>query len=313
MRKYKFLMLGISVIILVALVIYANPLVLAAHLAKSDHRFILAGFVTALISISLRVVKWKVLMKKVGFAELFPVQLLGLTISNFTPGKVAEPAKALILKITKDMQVSSSLTAIIWERVIDVLVLILFSVIVISSLSLSSDFFFAGAVSIAIFMTIIVACFAVLFNVRFGKKLFGFIRKFPVLRKLPQNFMELFYKVRIGKAEIFKCLFFTLVAWTIEGFTFYFALLAFGVQINPLVLAGIVALSVVIGIASSLPGGLGTTEIVMIFLLGTFGIESSVAIAGVIVFRFMTFWFGVFLGGLSFVYLSRKFDIRNVL
>lgn len=313
MKRYKFAMLGISILILIGIVLYANPAVIAGQLAKSDYRFVLVGFVVALISTSFRVLKWKALLKNVSFSEMFPVQLLGLTISNFTPGKLAEPAKAIILKITKGIDVSSSLTSIIWERLMDVLMLIVLAAMTISGLSVSHDFLIAGILSIGIFIIIITVCVAVLFNKNFGKRLFGFVRKLPILKKLPENFMELFYKVRIKKSSLAKCFLFTAMAWLIEGFTFYFALLAFGVELNPFILSGVVALSIIVGIASSLPGGLGTTEVVMILLLGVLGVESTVAIAGVFVFRLMTFWFGNLMGGLSFIYLGRKFDIKKIM
>ena len=71
-------------------------------------------------------------------------------------------------------------------------------------------------------------------------------------------------------------------------------------------------MSVMIGIASSLPGGLGTTEVVMTFLLGLNGVESSIAVAASITFRFMTIWFVNLLGGISFIYMSRKFEIKKI-
>ena len=305
-------MLTLSVVILSAIVIYANPLVLIGLWIKSDYSFIAAGFAIAIITITLGVLKWKVLLRNVGIIELFPVQILGFTISNFTPGKAGEPAKAVLLKIAKGVPVSSTLTSIIWERLSDLFALVLFSVIAISSLSISSSFFIIGVAGIGIFLCIIVISFAVLYNRRFGTRLFKTIRKLPVLKRLPENFMELFYKVSIKKSSIIKCFIIAVVTWLLEGFVLYFALLAFGIQLNPLILAGIVALSVVVGIASSLPGGLGTTEVVMVFLLGLNGVESSIAIAATITFRFMTIWFVNVLGGVSFIYLNKKFDIKNI-
>ncbi len=313
MRKYKIFMFGVSIAMLLALVAYNNPFVLGNLLVNSNYNFIIAGFFVAFLTMVLGVLKWKLLLKKVGFVVLFPIQILGFTVSNFTPGKVAEPAKTVILKMRTGIPVSTSLTSIIWERLIDVMVLVLFAAITISSLSLSSEFFVIGLLSICIFSAIILISVAVLFNKRFGIKIFYIIKKLPVLKRLPENFMDLFYKVRIDKIALSKCFITTLIAWTGEGLVLYFTLLAFGVQINPVILAGIVALSVVIGIASSLPGGLGTTEIVMAVLLGLVGVENSIAVTAAITFRFMTFWFVNLVGGLSFIYLSRKFELKNII
>ena len=313
MKRYKLAMLSLSMAILLVMVVYAKPLVLLNLLVKSNYIFILLGFSVAFLSIILGVLKWKVLLNSVGFAELFPVQLLGWTISNFSPGKAAEPVKAVLLKMVKGTDVSSSLASIIWERITDVISLVLFSLLAISTLSVASNFFLAGLISLAVFCCILLVSFSVLYNRGFGIKFFNFIRKLPVLKRLPKNFMELFYKVRIEKIRIIKCFLIALATWGMQGVILYFSLGAFGVQINPIILSGIVAFSVVIGIASSLPGGLGTTEVVMAFLLGLNSVESSVAIASAIVFRFMTIWFVNFLGGVSFLYLNKKFEIKNII
>jgi len=305
-------MLGISVLILIGIVLYANPVVLVSLIIKSNYSLIIIGFGVAFLTMLLGALKWKVLLDGISFLELFPVQMLGYTLSNFTPGKAAEPAKAVLLKISKGIPISSSLTSIIWERLSDVFSLLIFSLIAISSLSVTSNFFFAGAASMVIFGGIIAVSFLVLYSKRFGMKIFKFVKKLPLLKRLPENFMDLFYKVRIKKMRIVKCFTIALITWFLEGVILYFALAAFGVTLNPLILAGIVALSVVIGIASTLPGGLGTTEVVMTFLLGLNGVESSIAIAATIMFRFMTIWFVNLLGGLSFFYLSKKFDIKNI-
>ncbi|MFA4820477.1 MAG: lysylphosphatidylglycerol synthase transmembrane domain-containing protein [Candidatus Aenigmatarchaeota archaeon] len=312
MKRFKIFMLGISVLILLAIVMYANPVVLVNLIIKSNYSLIVIGFGVAFLTMLLGALKWKVLLDGIGFLEVFPVQMLGYTISNFTPGKAGEPAKAVLLKISKGIPISSSLTSIIWERMSDVFSLLILSAIAISNLSVTSNFFFAGVASMVVFGGLIAVSFLVLYSKRFGMKIFRLVKKLPLLKRLPENFMDLFYKVRIKKVRIVKCFTIALITWFLEGFILYFALSAFGVSLNPLVLAGIVALSVVIGIASSLPGGLGTTEVVMTFLLGLNGVESSIAIAATIMFRFMTIWFVNLLGGVSFLYLSKKFDIKNI-
>ena len=103
------------------------------------------------------------------------------------------------------------------------------------------------------------------------------------------------------------------MAWILDGVVFYLTLTAIGVTINPIILAGIIALSVLIGVASTLPGGLGSTEAVMILLLGILGVQSTTAVAGVMISRFISFWYGTLIGGLSFVYLSKKIDMKKIL
>lgn len=311
--KKRFLLIGISIIILAALIWYAKPLTLAGIVAKSDINYIFFALMLMTISICTRVLKWKVLLNDLKFLEIFPVQMLGITISNFTPGKIAEPLKAVILKARKNISVSDSMPSIIWERIIDVIVLIIFSLIALQLFGFQSKIMLLSFISIGAFAFLIALLLVMLHNKNFGYSIFRRLRKLPIANRLSEDFMKNFYENKIKKKKLFSCLVFTGIAWFLDGVVFYLTLQALGITVNPLVLSGIIALSVLIGVASTLPGGLGSTETVMIILLGALNIQSATAVAGVMIFRFISFWYGIFIGGASFVYLSKKIDLKNII
>jgi uncharacterized protein (TIRG00374 family) len=312
MKKYKLIMLVLSFLLLGVVISYFNPFVIAGLLAQSNPVYILLALLLSVASLSFGVLKWKILLKNVSFRTLYPVQVLGFTISNFTPGKAAEPAKAVILKMRTDIAISFSLASIIWERILDVVVLVAFSLVAITTITMSADFFLPIVLGIGIFVALVCLSLLVLYSEKFGRKIFSLLKKLPLFKRLPENFMDLFYSQQMSKGRVVKAFFSTLIAWTFNGLTLYAVLLAFGVQVNMLTAIGVVALSVVVGIASSLPGGLGTTEIIMIFMLGALGINSATAAAATLTFRLMTIWFVNLLGGVSFLYLSRKIELKNV-
>ena len=136
MKKIRALLFLISLGMLAVLIWYSNPVAMASLIEKSSKVYIIAGLSVSLFAVSLRVVKWMVLLENVGFLELYPIQLVGITISNFTPGKIAEPGKAVLLKIMKNISVSASLPTIIWERILDIVVLVGFSALAPNFLSL---------------------------------------------------------------------------------------------------------------------------------------------------------------------------------
>ncbi len=313
MKQYKLLMLILSLVILSAVIYYADPVVMIEVLSRSNPVPIVFGFLFAFTTMFLGVWKWKILLNKVSYKELVPIQIFGFALSNFTPGKAAEPAKAVILKMRKGVPISLSLTSIIWERITDVIALLLFSLVAIGRLSISQNFFVAGVISVSVFIVIIAVSITVLYNKGFGKWLFRIVKKFPILKRLPDNFMDVFYTVQIKKRNIIKSQIIALVTWGMIGFVLYFVLIALGVEVSPFLLAGVTSLSIMIGIASSLPGGVGTTEVVMILLLGVLGVETTIATTATIIFRLITIWMVNLSGGVCFVYLSRKFEIRNVL
>jgi uncharacterized protein (TIRG00374 family) len=67
---------------------------------------------------------------------------------------------------------------------------------------------------------------------------------------------------------------------------------------------GIYAMSVVIGVLSFLPGGLGSTEAAMLILLSTSGVGQEDALATTLICRFATLWFAVALGALAMIGLK---------
>ncbi len=311
--KKRALLIGVSLIILAFLIWYANPVALAGIIVKSNPYYIAAAFAVATLSLSLRVLKWKVLLDEVKFTELFPIQMSGIAISNFTPGKIAEPLKAIVLKARKGIDVALSLPSIIWERIVDVVVLIAFSLVALQLIGFQSKIMLLSLISIGLFGTLIILLLIVLYSKKTGYKLFAVLHKLPLVRKLSPDFMKNFYESRIKKKKLLLCLVITAVAWFLDGVVLYLALLSVGIPMSVVVLAGIIALSVLMGVASTLPGGIGSTEAVMIILLGIVGVLSTTATAGVMLSRFISFWYGIAVGALSFIYLSKKIDMKKVL
>jgi uncharacterized protein (TIRG00374 family) len=59
---------------------------------------------------------------------------------------------------------------------------------------------------------------------------------------------------------------------------------------------GIYAVSMLVGALSFIPGGLGSTEAVMVLLLKLTGVDATTALAITLIARVATLWFAVVLG-----------------
>lgn len=309
----KIMPISIGLVILFMIIWFANPGVILNYFVKVDLGYVFLAFMLSTVLVFFRVAKWKVLFEDVSLVVLIPVQMLGIAISNLTPGKIGEPAKALLLKMRNGIAVSVSLSTIIWERIADVVMLILLSFFAIQSLSAESRLYAMGFISIGAFVLVILLLLVVMYSRSFGSKMISFFAKFPVLKKMDKGFIRAFYNSKIKKSQLAACFLFTVFAWGLEGFGMYFCFMALGIVVNPLLMSGIIALSVLIGILSMLPGGMGSTDAVMFFLLGMTGIETGAATAGMLLYRLTSFWYGIFLGGLSFLYLSKKIDVNKIL
>jgi uncharacterized membrane protein YbhN (UPF0104 family) len=67
-------------------------------------------------------------------------------------------------------------------------------------------------------------------------------------------------------------------------------------SIQPLEAFTIYPLAMLAGAASMLPGGVGSTELTIILLLGVYGVTFSIATIAAIGIRFATIWFAVLAG-----------------
>jgi uncharacterized protein (TIRG00374 family) len=84
----------------------------------------------------------------------------------------------------------------------------------------------------------------------------------------------------------------------------YLIFLAFGEEVSIFMVIAVEAISILLGIISFLPGGVGATEITMIALFRSAGINVEIATAVTIVSRGMFYAFSLGLGYLSFLYLK---------
>jgi uncharacterized protein (TIRG00374 family) len=87
-----------------------------------------------------------------------------------------------------------------------------------------------------------------------------------------------------------------LIAWAAEGYALYVVLDRMGADTSIQLAAGIYGVSILAGVVSFVPGGLGGTELVMGSLLVLTGVDASMAVSAVIICRLATLWFAVAIG-----------------
>ncbi len=94
-----------------------------------------------------------------------------------------------------------------------------------------------------------------------------------------------------------------LIAWFAEGFGFWWLLSALGHPLPLTTAVFIYAFAMLVGGISFLPGGLGSSEAVMIGLLALNGFPEAAAVTATLICRLATLWFAV---GLGAVFLARS-------
>lgn len=106
------------------------------------------------------------------------------------------------------------------------------------------------------------------------------------------------------KKELVFHLVFALLIWLLFAVKAYFIAWAFNMEIGFPAMAVVTFLTYMIAMVPISPGGLGTFEGSMIFLLAPLGIPLHEAIALALVLRFVTFWFVFLISALFLGYLA---------
>lgn len=97
--------------------------------------------------------------------------------------------------------------------------------------------------------------------------------------------------------------------WLLDAASLWVFLRAFGESVDPVSLVVAFGLAQVLAAIPITPGGLGVVETALPAALTGFGVPPSIAVAGVLSWRFAQFWLPIPLGGIS--YLTLRFGVLS--
>lgn len=136
-----------------------------------------------------------------------------------------------------------------------------------------------------------------------------------LIDKIYQVTKILFSNRKIQFTSIVGALFY----WFGDIFCLYFSLLSFNYTPHLATIIFTYCVSKILSTISFIPGGLGIMEASMSLLLIGFGVPASTALAGVLIFRLISFWLPMPIGFASFLSLQKNYikmkikDISNAL
>lgn len=257
---------------------------------------ILAGL--SLLSYFLRYLRWRWLLARAGssipWLQGFLAYLSGFAFTA-TPGKVGELIR---IRYFQPMGIAPSrvLAAFVYERAFDLIAVLLLSALAIKQTDLFV--FVLGFVLICLSVVIVVAS-----KPHWLGKLSAYFRLHRLIR--------LAHLTRVLRDGLSGCsvwmhpldaavaLSLGVFAWGSIAFSFVWLLAQLNIAIPVLSALTIYPLAMLVGAASMLPGGLGSTEITIVALLAVFNVPLELGALAAIAIRFSTLWFAVVCGFLS--------------
>lgn len=272
---------------------------------KEFNTFYLAPvFLCIGLSYAFKYGRWHFFLRNAGIAvpakKLFPIFVASLSML-ITPGKVGDVLKSYLLKKKFGYPKRRTLPTVIMERVSDLPSLALLSV--------------AGVYTVYPDTRLVVLPFAILaaflFAVRSRAFFSGVISvnsRFARLKKHNQRISALYANMRIAASwkNIVVGGLIGMAGWIVEGLILYGLLLGLGVKVNVFLSISIYIISVIAGVISLIPGGLGASEASLFGLLALSGVSRPDALAATILFRALTLWMSLAAGSVALSYVERK-------
>ncbi len=262
----------------VQIILQANPLLLIAALLLET------------ISMALKTIKWKTLLSEITpdikFFELFKIQSLGIAVSNITPARVGEATKIFYLE-KYGVKKRIALLTILWEHLLDVIAIVAFSTLVATV--------YGSIALVFLVATLVIASIA--YNIDF------ILTKFSAFKRLA--FLSEFTLHKFSKKTLTKAMAIALLAWGVELLAVSLAFHAVGATLPFSQIIGIYAISIIVGLVSTIPGGLGSLDATLFVLLQT-TLPGATLAAAIIAARIVTIGWIYTLGALSFMSLHKK-------
>ena len=278
-----------------AAIVAAGPSTLLALLALS-----LAGFL-------LRFLRWgrylALLDAPVPWRINLGVYFAGFALTT-SPGRVGEMLRSLLLK-PHGVPLTASVAAFFAERASDLL-----SLLLIAALGLWAYAPARPVVGLA--LTVVVT----LLLLAQWASLIAVIDRWAAVR--PQRWARLIVQACEVVLHFRRCfsvpalamgVAFGSLAWFAQGLGFWWLLGALGQPLPLTTAVFIYAFAMLIGGISFMPGGLGSSEAVMVALLVLNGFPEAVAVSATLICRLTTLWFAV---GVGAIFLARQTRIARV-
>ena len=227
-----------------------------------------------------------------GWRDAF-IYIAGFALTT-TPGKAGEGMRSVYL-VRHGVSYAHSLAAFFAERFIDLLAIALLSTLVLIAFS---NYIWWVVVPLAGLAALLIA-------IRQRRLLVYMQRRTADPQGKLQNLLHGAVSAwdqafaLLGHKPLYVGLLIGLVAWAAEGVSLYVIAHGLDIELAFFTAIGIYAVSMLVGALSFIPGGLGSTEAVMVLLLKLSGVDATTALAITLIARVATLWFAVLLGLIS--------------
>lgn len=259
--------------------------------AVSIPLLILAFFLSNMNILS-KIYRWSYLSRHydcpIGLRDASVVTISSFYFANITPGKIGDLFKAYFMQKRYLMDFFDGVSMLFYERFFELLILFLTAATIV----------FIDLKGITVIVLELCAFMLVLLALFYFKSdvFLGFLEK--IIIRLPiVKIPEVSFRIRkIPFANISAVFVITLISLLFEFARLWVVALAFGYTLNPLQVSIFFSLSIVAGLVSQIPLGIGITEGSLSLLLQQVGIPPVSAMSIVLTDRALSMYYALVLG-----------------
>lgn len=275
-----------------------------AALKQASLREILVVLCLALVNYAIRSVRFWHLNKSIDIhislkdAALFYVAGFSFSV---TPGKIGELVRVWLIRQKYGYPVRHLAPPIIVDRIWDLIGTLVLCVMTVAIFANHLHYLLLAGAVIGFGVFVLLNQRLSFWFVSIGARLLpSKLKLFAAIRRMLRHSARL---LAPGPSVINLVL--TLLAWLAESYAFYYCVLALGGDITFAQGVFIFLFANLLGALTFLPGGIGGTELIMVTLLVTLNVPVETAVAVTLLIRGSTLWFGVLLGLVVSMALSR--------
>ncbi len=309
-KKIAPVILGIIIIIGFIYKIGINDFIISIN--NANKYYIIISAIILLITMMIKEIRWYYILKplgpinkKVAFGSYF----MGQITNEILPTGSGELVRLTILKQYTNKSFMWFSPSIILERLYDMFLLIILSILLIYNIERSVYIFFI-VIGLSMIIFLEPRFISIPINICRYLKNRNILSNFLniLISKLAdmQNGLNTYKK---NMDILFITFILTIISWIVfETLSHSILLSGFGINISYMNLLGIVAMSWILGTISFIPGGLGAREVVYALMLSKFGISFNLGMSIAIIYRVIIY---ILFGGLAMVSISLINNFRK--
>ena len=322
--KRGLLVVGIVILILFIATLDFQSIVESMQALKQSALLLLVGITLLLtfLNIAIKAYRWKILVYKTSGVTIpilfsFNSILAGVAAASFLPGRI-EMVKPLLLKTEYDVPLSKSFSALVLDRVLDLLFLILILAVCLLFIPLPGFISFT-AIAILAGMVIIATLAFILFPQPILTLFNRIIQLFPFsdhFKAKTNHFMAeiiLSFTILASRKAALLLGISSLLANVLEVVRFYYLLQLLGIPASLALTGFVFTVSILLGIITAIPGGIGVTELSAATIIEkTLFTPGSLTKTAVLLDRIISYYFIILLGALILIFQGYFLKVKRI-